>query len=157
MKDFDKFIFKGAIKTKPVFPIRPNPKLCQIWKRDLYEIRLSLLCGTMTFFTQCHSLVSTQNVSYNRTAKAQSLIQNDSTLMHDAKMVAWVVCSSRNLVCLSGNHVSLSWYHGSLSGNHVSLSGNQVCLSGNGCGSKTASWGGKGTVPLCREVMGEFS
>ena len=45
MKDFDKFIFKGAIKIKPVFPIRPNPKLCQIWKRDLYEIRLSLLCG----------------------------------------------------------------------------------------------------------------
>ena len=50
MKDFDKFIFKGAIKIKPVFPIRPNPKLCQIWKRDLYEIRLSLLCETMTFF-----------------------------------------------------------------------------------------------------------
>ena len=48
LKDFDKYSFKGPITIKPVFPIRPNPKLCQIWKGDLYEIQLSLLCETMT-------------------------------------------------------------------------------------------------------------
>ena len=62
MKDFEKFSFKGPIIGEPLFPIRPNPKLCQMWKVDIDDIWLSLLCETMTFF----SLSSPHCALYNR-------------------------------------------------------------------------------------------
>ena len=44
--------YKAASYKKPLFVIWPGPQLCQIWNGPINEIRLTLLCETMTFFTK---------------------------------------------------------------------------------------------------------
>ena len=51
VKNLVKMIFKPPSPKKLLFLIRPNPKKFQICNGDIYEIWLTLLCETMTYFS----------------------------------------------------------------------------------------------------------
>ena len=51
VKNLVKLIFKPPTPKNSLFLIRPNPKKFQICNGDIYEIWLTLLCETMTYFT----------------------------------------------------------------------------------------------------------
>ena len=50
VKNLVKMIFKPPSPKKLTFSYRPNPKKFQICNGDIYEIWLTLLCETMTYF-----------------------------------------------------------------------------------------------------------
>ena len=50
VKNLVKMIFKPPSPKKLLFLIRPNPKKFQICNGDIYEIWLTLLCETLTYF-----------------------------------------------------------------------------------------------------------
>ena len=63
VKNLVKMIFKPPSPKKLLFLIRPNPKKFQICNGDIYEIWLTLLCETMTYFSRHPKLVRKQCIS----------------------------------------------------------------------------------------------
>ena len=54
-KDFDRKSRKASNIEKTLFCYTANPSKCQICKGSRYEIKLTLLCETITYFRSTHS------------------------------------------------------------------------------------------------------
>ena len=102
-KDFDRKSCKATITENPLFCYTANPSKCQICKGSVYEIKLTLLCETITYFIFNHLLAQNFKI-VNPYCLAGHYVSGDSFLRNFQQVTQSIVnnfqCQTKHVLCV---------------------------------------------------------